>query len=86
MAHERHVRALERLSGLSASQAKHLLLKELETRSATTPPGSCARSRRRPSATPTAASATSSPCVMQRLAAGHAAETTVSVSNCRPTT
>src|SRR4051812_44449233 len=29
-AHERHVRALERVSGLSASQAKQLLLKELE--------------------------------------------------------
>src|SRR2546423_11350745 len=29
-AHERYVRALERTSGLSASQAKHLLLKELE--------------------------------------------------------
>src|SRR4051794_35091803 len=28
-AHERHVRELERVSGLSASQAKHLLLKEL---------------------------------------------------------
>ena len=39
----------------------------------------CARSRRRPSATPSAACATSSRVVMQRLAAGHAAETTVSV-------
>src|SRR6218665_2130914 len=29
-AHERHVRELERVSGLSASQAKQLLLKELE--------------------------------------------------------
>src|SRR3954454_14558369 len=29
-AHERHVRPLERASGLSASQAKQLLLKELE--------------------------------------------------------
>ena len=38
-----------------------------------------ARSRRRPSATPTGACATSSPSCMQRIAAGHATETTVSV-------
>ena len=58
--HELHVLELERVSGLSASQAKSILLRELEDRPATSARAACARSRRRPSATPSAASATSS--------------------------
>ena len=49
------------------------------SRPGTTRRARSARSRRRPSARPSGACATSSRWCMQRLAAGHAAETTVSV-------
>ena len=55
------VRELERLSGLSAGQAKQLLLRELEDELRHDSARSSARSRRRPAATPTAARAASSP-------------------------
>ena len=56
---EDHTRALERAAGLSAGQAKQALLKEVEEQAAPRRrPASCARSRRRPSATPSGASAT----------------------------
>ena len=73
-------RARARLGHVAPRRPSSLLLKELEDqiRHDCRAPA-CARSRRRPSATPTAACATSSRVVMQRLAAGHAAETTVSV-------
>jgi ribonuclease Y len=77
--HERHVRALERVSGLSASQAKHLLLKELEdqirhdsARLVRQVEDETKRDAERRVRNILAV-------VMQRLAAGHAAETTVSV-------
>ncbi len=78
-AHERHIRALERVSGLSASQAKHLLLKELEdqirhdsARLVRQVEDETKRDAERRVRNILAV-------VMQRLAAGHAAETTVSV-------
>ncbi len=71
---------LERIAGLSAAQAKQAAPQGGRG------PGAprrgahrSARSRRRPSATPSAACATILSVGMQRLAAGHAAETTVSV-------
>ena len=59
-AREHHVRELERVAGMPASQAATNCSRRSRTRSATTARASCARSRRRPSATPTGACATSS--------------------------
>ena len=54
--------ALERIAGLSAGQAKQALLKDVEDQARhDVARASCARSRRRPSATPSAACASSSP-------------------------
>src|SRR3954451_4475322 len=78
-AHERHVRALERVSGISSSQAKQLLLKELEDQirhdSARLVRQIEAETKRDADRRVRNILAV----VMQRLAAGHAAETTVSV-------
>src|SRR3954470_298048 len=76
---EESVRKLERASGLSASQAKHLLLKELEDQIRHD-----AARRLREIETETKRDAERRvrnilSVVMQRMAAGHAAETTVSV-------
>jgi ribonuclease Y len=76
---EEAVRKLEAVSGLSASQAKHLLLKELEDQIRHD-----AARRVRQIETETKRDAERRvrnilSVVMQRLAAGHAAETTVSV-------
>jgi ribonuclease Y len=76
---EKAVRALERASGLSASQAKALLLKELEDR---VRHDSARRLRAIEEETKRDAERRVRnilSVVMQRLAAGHAAETTVSV-------
>ena len=61
---DEHDRALERIAGLSAAQAKQALLKDIEDQARHDSPGSSARSRRRPSATPSAGCARScrSPC------------------------
>jgi ribonuclease Y len=76
---ERHVLELERVSGLSASQAKQILLRELEDQTR----HDCAR-RVRQIEEETKRDAERRvrnilSVVMQRMAAGHAAETTVSV-------
>jgi ribonucrease Y len=76
---ERHVLELERVSGLSASQAKQILLRELEEQTR----HECAR-RVRAIEEETKRDAERRvrnilSVVMQRMAAGHAAETTVSV-------
>ena len=76
---ERHVLELERVSGLSASQAKTILLRELEEQTR----HDCAR-RVRAIEEETKRDAERRvrnilSVVMQRMAAGHAAETTVSV-------
>jgi ribonucrease Y len=76
---EKAVRALERASGLSASQAKALLLKELEDQ---VRHDSARRVRQIEEETKRDAERRVRnilSVVMQRLAAGHAAETTVSV-------
>ena len=76
---ERHVRELERVAGLSASQAKQILLRELEDQIR----HECARKVRqieeetKRDADRRVRNILS--VVMQRMAAGHAAETTVSV-------
>ncbi|RKQ87454.1 ribonuclease Y [Solirubrobacter pauli] len=78
-AHERHVKALERTSGYSASQAKQLLLKELEDQIRH---DSARLVRQIEDETKRDADRRVRnilAVVMQRLAAGHAAETTVSV-------
>jgi ribonuclease Y len=76
---DRHVRELERVAGLSASQAKQILLRELEDQIR----HDCAR-RVRQIEDETKRDADRRvrnilSVVMQRMAAGHAAETTVSV-------
>src|SRR3954465_12929914 len=76
---ERHVLELERVAGLSASQAKQILLRELEDQTR----HECAR-RVRQIEEETKRDAERRvrnilSVVMQRMAAGHAAETTVSV-------
>src|SRR4051794_27548809 len=76
---ERHVLELERVAGLSASQAKQILLRELEDQTR----HDCAR-RVRQIEEETKRDAERRvrnilSVVMQRMAAGHAAETTVSV-------
>ena len=79
LSREQHVRELERVSGLSASQAKQILLSELEDQIR----HDCAR-RVRQIEEETKRDADRRvrnilSVVMQRMAAGHAAETTVSV-------
>ncbi|HYM57903.1 MAG TPA: ribonuclease Y [Solirubrobacteraceae bacterium] len=78
-ARERHVRELERVSGLSASQAKQILLHELEDQIRH---DSARRIRQIEEETKRDADRRVRnilSVVMQRMAAGHAAETTVSV-------
>ena len=78
-AHELQLRELERVAGLSASQAKHLLLKELEDQ---VRHDSARLVRQIEEETKREADRRVRnilSVVMQRLAAGHAAETTVSV-------
>ena len=76
---QQQLRELERVSGLSAAQAKQILLRELEDELRHESARLIRQVRRRPSATPTGAPAASSPRCMQRVAGGHAVETTVSV-------
>jgi ribonucrease Y len=78
-AHERHVRALERVSGLSASQAKHLLLKELEDQIRHESARLVRQVEEETKRDADRRVRNILAVVMQRLAAGHAAETTVSV-------
>jgi ribonuclease Y len=78
-AHERHVRALERVSGLSASQAKHLLLKELEDQIRHDSARLVRQVEEETKRDADRRVRNILAVVMQRLAAGHAAETTVSV-------
>jgi ribonucrease Y len=78
-AHERHVRALERASGLSASQAKHLLLKELEDQIRHDSARLVRQIEEETKRDADRRVRNILAVVMQRLAAGHAAETTVSV-------
>jgi ribonuclease Y len=78
-AHERHVRALERVSGLSASQAKHLLLKELEDQIRHDSARLVRQIEEETKRDADRRVRNILAVVMQRLAAGHAAETTVSV-------
>jgi ribonuclease Y len=78
-AHERHVRALERVSGLSASQAKHLLLKDLEDQIRHESARLVRQVEEETKRDADRRVRNILAVVMQRLAAGHAAETTVSV-------
>src|SRR3954451_3812457 len=78
-AHERYVRALERTSGLSASQAKHLLLKELEDQVRHDSARLVRQVEEETKRDADRRVRNILAVVMQRLAAGHAAETTVSV-------
>jgi ribonuclease Y len=78
-AHERHVRALERVSGLSASQAKQLLLKELEDQIRHDSARLVRQIEEETKRDADRRVRNILAVVMQRLAAGHAAETTVSV-------
>jgi ribonuclease Y len=78
-AHERHVRALERVSGLSASQAKNLLLKELEDQIRHDSARLVRQIEEETKRDADRRVRNILAVVMQRLAAGHAAETTVSV-------
>jgi ribonuclease Y len=78
-AHERHVRALERVSGLSASQAKQLLLKELEDQIRHDSARLVRQVEEETKRDADRRVRNILAVVMQRLAAGHAAETTVSV-------
>ena len=78
-AHERHVRELERVSGLSASQAKHLLLKELEDQIRHDSARLVRQIEEETKRDADRRVRNILAVVMQRLAAGHAAETTVSV-------
>src|SRR5689334_1529207 len=78
-AHERHVRALERVSGYSASQAKQLLLKELEDQIRHDSARLVRQIEEETKRDADRRVRNILAVVMQRLAAGHAAETTVSV-------
>jgi ribonucrease Y len=78
-ARERYVRALERTSGLSASQAKHLLLKELEDQVRHDSARLVRQVEEETKRDADRRVRNILAVVMQRLAAGHAAETTVSV-------
>ena len=77
--YERHVRELERLSGISASQAKHLLLKELEDQIRHDSARLVRQIEEETKREADRRVRNILAVVMQRLAAGHAAETTVSV-------
>jgi ribonucrease Y len=77
--HGRYVRALERTSGLSASQAKHLLLKELEDQVRHDAARLVRQVEEETKRDADRRVRNILAVVMQRLAAGHAAETTVSV-------
>jgi ribonuclease Y len=76
---ERHVRELERASGLSASQAKQLLLKELEDQIRHDSARLVRQIEEETKRDADRRVRNILSVVMQRLAAGHAAETTVSV-------
>ena len=76
---ERHVRELERVSGISASQAKHLLLKELEDQIRHDSAKLVRKIEEETKRDADRRVRNILSVVMQRLAAGHAAETTVSV-------
>src|SRR4051794_36266380 len=78
-ARQRHVRALERTSGLSASQAKQLLLKELEDQIRHDSARLVRQIEEETKRDADRRVRNILAVVMQRLAAGHAAETTVSV-------
>jgi ribonuclease Y len=77
--YERHVRELERVSGISASQAKHLLLKELEDQIRHDSARLVRQVEEETKRDADRRVRNILAVVMQRLAAGHAAETTVSV-------
>jgi len=78
-AHEHYLRALERTSGLSSSQAKQLLLKELEDQLRHDSARLVRQVEEETKRDAERRVRTILSVVMQRLAAGHAAETTVSV-------
>jgi ribonuclease Y len=78
-AHERHVKALERASGYSAGQAKQLLLKELEDQIRHDSARLVRQIEEETKRDADRRVRNILAVVMQRLAAGHAAETTVSV-------
>jgi ribonuclease Y len=78
-AHERHIQALERTSGYSASQAKQLLLKELEDQIRHDSARLVRQIEEETKRDADRRVRNILAVVMQRLAAGHAAETTVSV-------
>ncbi len=78
-ARERHVRALERVSGISASQAKQLLLKDLEDQIRHESARLVRQIEEETKRDADRRVRNILAVVMQRLAAGHAAETTVSV-------
>jgi ribonuclease Y len=78
-ARERHVRELERVSTMSASQAKHLLLKELENQVRHDSARLLRQVEEETKRDADRRVRNILSVVMQRLAAGHAAETTVSV-------
>src|SRR3954447_25804060 len=78
-ARDRHLRELERLSGLSASQAKQLLLKELEDQIRHDSARLVRQIEEETKRDADRRVRNILAVVMQRLAAGHAAETTVSV-------
>ncbi|MDA0174859.1 ribonuclease Y [Solirubrobacter taibaiensis] len=78
-AHDRHVKALERTSGYSASQAKQLLLKELEDQIRHDSARLVRQIEEETKRDADRRVRNILAVVMQRLAAGHAAETTVSV-------
>ncbi len=76
---EHHLRELERASGMSASQAKHHLLKELEDRIRHDSAKLLRKVEEETKRDADRRVRNILSVVMQRLAAGHAAETTVSV-------
>jgi ribonuclease Y len=76
---ERHMRELERASGLSASQAKQLLMKELEEQIRHDSAKLVRKIEEETKRDADRRVRNILSVVMQRLAAGHAAETTVSV-------
>ncbi len=78
-AHDRHVRELERVSGLSGSQAKQILLKELEDQIRHDSARLVRQIEEETKRDADRRVRNILAVVMQRLAAGHAAETTVSV-------
>ena len=79
LAREHHIRALERASGMSASEAKHHLLKELEEQIRHDSARLVRQIEEETKRDADRRVRNILAVVMQRLAAGHAAETTVSV-------